>query len=89
MTLSPQAVWAKNMFELLAEWGTWGIPRSGLIFQKRGEQLVLVNRMPWMPEMGDEITEHELRLQQDREFDENRKWFGEAGIPIIDETKEA
>ena len=86
--LSPEAQWCRNLFNSLTEGGVWGIPRSGLMFRKQDGKLVLYERMPWMAEMDGVISEFGLRLQQDRELDDNRRYFGEAGIEIIDETKE-
>ena len=85
-TLSTEAQWCLNLFNLLNEGGTWGVPRSGLVFVKRGDKLVLTARMPWMPEMKGLLTEAELHEQQDEELRVNRQFFGEAGVEVVDES---
>lgn len=82
--LDPASVeWSRRQFALIADGGVWAVPRSGMLFQRRGQQLVLTVAMPWMPEMEGAITVAELREQQDSEFEGIRKAFGAAGIEVI------
>jgi hypothetical protein len=72
--------WCRNLFGSLADGGTWGIPNSGLIFQRDGDTLKLVARMPHMP--GMEISAEQLREQQDDAFKKTQAEFAKAGITI-------
>lgn len=79
--------WCRAQVEMLKIGGVWGIPRSGLIFTRTGEdELTLTARMPWMPEMEGVITREELVEQQQAEYELNRRYFGAAGIDVIDGT---
>lgn len=82
--------WCRTMFESLAEGGVWGIPRSGVIFRKEGEALVLHATMPWMPAMLGRLTPEQLKAQQEGEFQAVKHYFEAAGIPVRrqDETTE-
>ena len=75
--------WCRRLFERLNDGGTWAIPRSGLVFTKRGGVFVLTAEMPHDPAMP--ITEAELREQQADEFRETRRHFEEAGILVVRE----
>ena len=76
--------WCRNLFNMLAEGGTWGIPRSGLIFNRRGDQLVLVNRMPHDPDMP--MAAVELARQQQSDYRAVKREFAKADITVIDLT---
>jgi hypothetical protein len=78
--LSPEAAWCRNLFDGLAEGGIWGIPRSGLIFTRLGDKLVLTAAMPWDPAMP--ITEAQLAEQQNGEFEAVRENFAAAGVTV-------
>jgi len=78
--------WCRTMFGNLNDGGTWGVPRSGLIFQRSGDCLRLIARMPWQE--GMEISAKELRVQQDWDFNETRRQFRQAGIPVFDLEEE-
>lgn len=78
-------MWCRKRFLALKDGGAWGVPRSGLLFVKRGIRLVLTARMPWMAEMP--ITAERLRAQQDNELDLTRIYFGAAGIEVLDESR--
>jgi hypothetical protein len=83
--LNPDHVeWSRQQFRIIADGGTWAIPRSGLIFTKRGGALVLTSRMPHDPAMP--ITAAQLREQQDSDYDGTVLHFGAAGIAVTDET---
>ena len=77
--------WCRRQFNILTDGGAWGIPRSGLIFERHGgNRLVLVARMPHDPAMP--ITADELREQQDSDIEGTVLHFGAAGIEVIDAT---
>lgn len=44
-------LWSKKFFSTMADGAIWGVPRSGLIFTKKGDCLVLKDRMPFDPSM--------------------------------------
>lgn len=75
--------WCAAHFALMREGGVWGIPRSGMIFEKREGKLVLVAEMPWQPEMAELCTAAQLREQQDEEFEAVSAHFGAAGIAVV------
>ena len=76
--------WSAQHFAMMADGGVWGIPRSGLIFTKRGRKLVLTNRMPWQEGMS--ITPEQLREQQDSDYNGIAARFRAAGITVEDEA---
>lgn len=84
-TLNPNHVaWCRAQFNRLRDGGVWGIPRSGMIFTKRGDTFVLTAVMPYV--RGMPCSDTELRQQQRDEFELNRLHFAAAGITIIDEV---
>jgi hypothetical protein len=86
--LDPNHVeWCRNQFRIMSEGGSWGIPRSGLIFTKRGNTLVLIARMPHDPAMP--ITAEQLREQQNSDFEGTVLHFVAAGVDVTDETGDA
>jgi hypothetical protein len=76
--------WCRNLFDTVADGGSWGIPRSGLILTKRGQTFEVTARMPHDPAMP--VTEAELREQQDHEVAVVTEHFGAAGITVVDKT---
>lgn len=87
--------WCRSQFDLLADGGIWGVPRSGLIFQRRAGALVLMNRIPFSEmagaaELGLDVprTEAELVDYQDRDFDAIAGRFRAAGIEVRKELPE-
>jgi hypothetical protein len=74
------AEWSRNFFRLLKDGGTWGVPRSGLIFVRRGNTLVLVDTMPHMPEMP--LSPEELAQYQEDDYETIKDRFGQAGIEV-------
>jgi len=75
------ANWCRNLINSLNDGGRWAVPRSGLIFQKRGPHtLVLVNQMPHDPDMP--ITAEELLEQQETDFRLIRTQFAIAGVSV-------
>ncbi len=86
--LDPNHVaWSRNLFNSLNEGGAWGVPRSGLIFNKHGEEFHLVARMPHDPAMP--ITATQLQEQQDGDIKSITAYFGAAGIKVVNLTKES
>jgi hypothetical protein len=73
--------WSHNQFQILKkDGGRWGVPRSGLIWERRGNTLVLVNRMPWMKDMP--ITAEQLREQQDGDIKVISEHMRAAGVKV-------
>jgi len=72
--------WSRNLFDSMKDGGTWAVPRSGMIFQRHGNELVLMTAMPHMAEMP--ITPKQLTEQQDGEFKSIKAHFEAAGIPV-------
>ncbi len=80
-TLNPEHIaWCRQHFDQMRDGGIWAVPRNGLVFRRRGDELVLVDRMPHSPEMS--CTATELREYQDSQFNETRVHFAAAGIPV-------
>jgi hypothetical protein len=80
MTEADEVAWSHDLFHKLAPGGTWAVPRSGMIFEKRGDALVLVAQMPHVPEMP--ITAEQLAEQQQSDFDSIADRFGKAGVTV-------
>jgi hypothetical protein len=76
--------WCRRQFAMMKDGGAWGIPRAGMIFRRRGNGLVLTDRMPHDPDMS--ITEEQLLEAQRDEFRANKREFALAGITVTDET---
>ena len=77
--------WCRAQHAMLREGGVWAVPRSGMIFTKRGDRFVLTLEMPWLPEMEGTITVAELREQQNAEYESIREHFAVAGIEVVKE----
>lgn len=73
--------WSRNLFSRLADGGVWGLPACGLVFQRRGSDLVLISKLPHDPAMP--LTEAELGEYQDYMFEETKSHFGAAGVRVI------
>ena len=78
--------WSKRTFAMMTDGGTWGVPRSGLIFTRRGKALVLTTRMPYDPAMP--CTAEQLSEQQQNDYDAIAKRMVAAGVEMRDETKD-
>jgi hypothetical protein len=76
--------WCRRLFASLKEGGVWGLPASGLIFMKRGKDLVLTARMPHTAKMP--LTAEELQQQQDDLLELTRQHFGAAGVTVREES---
>lgn len=82
---APESVaWSGNLFRSLSDGGSWAMPRSGLIFEKRGQELCLRLRMPHDPKMP--ITAAQLQEQQDNDFKDVKASFGAAGVTVVDKS---
>ena len=88
------ADWCRQHFNLMADGGIWGVPRSGLIFTRRGDTLVLTSVMPYFDEMAESFAlgndvppnAEELEKYQDADFDLIREQFELAGITVERQT---
>lgn len=78
------AEWCRTMFDSLVDGGMWGVPRSGLLFTRRGDALVLTDRLPWQEGMP--ITKAQVREQQDGDLAAISRYMGIAGITVKDES---
>ena len=67
--------WCRNLLRSLAEDGIWRVPRSGLGFQRRGNTLVLIER-----------DRRYDAVDQQHDYELNKRMFAKAGITITDET---
>ena len=76
-----EVAWSKNHFARMNDGGMWAVPRSGLIFQKRGARLVLTARMPHMDGMP--LSAEQLREYQDADFKVIQSNFEAARIPVV------
>jgi len=76
--------WSRRQFAMMKDGGIWGIPRSGIIFQRQGEELVLTSRMPHIEELS--ITPEQLAEQQQADLNVVKAHFEAAGITVRDAT---
>jgi len=83
--MSEHTEWCRRHFASMKDGGAWAIPRSGVIFRRRGNELVLTERMPHDPAMP--ITAEQLLAQQRDEFLINKREFALAGVTVVDDTK--
>ncbi len=72
--------WCRKLFSMLADGGTWGVPRSGLFFQKQSDCLVLQSTMPHTADMP--MTEAALKKYQQEDFAVIQEHFAAAGIMV-------
>jgi hypothetical protein len=85
--LDPAMVeWSRQRFEQMADGGAWAVPRSGMIFVRRGERLELTARMPYV--VGMPVAKDVFREQQRLEFESIERHFKAAGIAVIDVSKD-
>ena len=73
--------WCRTTFDMIKDGGSWGVPRSGLMFQRQGDTLMLLGVMPH--EDGMPISAAELTDQQDAEYRAIRRHFEAAGIKVF------
>ena len=76
--------WSRGVFNALHDGGVWAVPRSGLIFTKRGRMFVLTSRMPWAPVMP--MPRDELETMQKADFEMISLHMLAAGVPVSDST---
>jgi hypothetical protein len=77
--LDPDGVaWSRTIFAMLTEGGHWGYPGAGLIFMKRGRELILTNQVP--ARTVDEVAA--WQRHQDESFEDVKAYFGAAGIVV-------
>jgi hypothetical protein len=76
--------WSREHFRTMADGGVWAIPRSGMIFRRRGDTLVLSARMPHDPAMP--LSAAELDKQQHSEFEDIKRHFEAAGVKVFWES---
>jgi hypothetical protein len=79
------ALWCRGMWEMLAEGGSWAVPRSGLIFTKREGKLMLTERMPHTDEL---MSEKVLRELQDEDFEIIRDRFQKIGVEVVKDLRQ-
>lgn len=73
-------LWSLRNFQMLSIGGTWGVPRSGLIFRKEDTKtLALVAKVPTSPEYLE---------QQRADFNAIRRRHKAARITVVDKTNE-
>lgn len=77
--------WCQGIFDMVKEGGVWGVPRSGIVFTKRGDKLVLTELMPHDDTMP--ITAEKLRAYQQDDYQNIKAHFESAGIPIESEVE--
>ena len=75
--------WCRQMWEGVRDGGIWGVPRSGLVFQKdeQARRLTLTERMPHMPGMPG--TAEEWAAYQDEDAEAIRLRFVSIGIEVV------
>lgn len=83
-SISPSNVeWARDLFNSLADGGRWQIPATGLIYQRRGDRLVLIQRLE---QNATGISGQRLTTRQNEQHQETIRHFAVAGIFVGDET---
>jgi hypothetical protein len=80
--MSTDLMWCNQMWNSLADGGTWAVPRSGLVFQKdkAKKRLVLIARMPY--EEGMPGTAEDLRAYQESDFQAIAMRFALIGVGL-------
>jgi hypothetical protein len=79
--LKPEDIeWSRNRFNMIRDGGSWGVPRSGLVFHRRGNEMVLTAAMPHAAEMP--IDAEQLKRQQEGDYRAIKLHFEAAGIPV-------
>jgi hypothetical protein len=70
------------LFEALGEEGAvWVEESCGLMFRRQGERLVLVDRMPHVPDMP--FTAERLLEAQRAQYEDIRRGWAAAGIEVV------
>ena len=76
------AWWCKRHFASMSEGGVWAVPRSGLVFEKRGGKLVLISQMPHSAIEGVDLSEAKLLEFQTDDYESIKAHFALAGIEV-------
>lgn len=85
--IAEHMLYCMRQFNLIRIGGVWAVPRSGLIFSRTAEnELTLISRMPWIREMEGTITEEQLKIQQQDEYDTIARHLRAGGIEVFDNT---
>lgn len=66
-----EIAFSRNLFATLKDGGVWAVPRSGLLFRRDGNQLVLQAKLP-----GD------WPVDQDEDYECIKSNFADAGIRV-------
>ena len=79
--------WTRGLWETLRDRGVGGVPRAGVVFQKREaeREFAVVARMPY--EEGMPLTAKQLAEQQQSEIDGIRLRLAVAGISVPEHDK--
>ena len=77
--------WCRGLFNSLIDGGVWGVPRSGLTFQRKGDEFRLLDRMPFQEGIAANAAEWESL--QDADYETIKEEFEKAGIPVRKGTK--
>jgi hypothetical protein len=78
--MHPNQEWSKRHFASMKDGSVWGVPRSGLVFTRRGDVLVLTSQMPHDPAMP--MTAEKLKEYQAIDLECIRREFALAGIEV-------
>jgi hypothetical protein len=76
--------WSRKLFWALNDNGIWAVPRSGLVFQKRGGSFYLIRRYPWDSSFS--FPKEKMLSYQLSDFNEISRHMVAAGVPVEDET---
>ena len=87
--------WCRVHFSMMVDGGVWAVPRSGLIFTRRGDELVLTVRMPFTAELAEAVakgadvpeTAEALREYQDADYALIASRFEAAGISVSSDVE--
>lgn len=83
MTFNQEVAWTINALSRLAIGGSWGVPRSGLIFTRTGEtEATLTARMP----LGGFATKIELEKYRQEDADCIARRITAGGWTFKDQT---
>jgi len=78
--LESDLAWCRHHFAMMRDGGVWAVPRSGLVFTRRGDGLVLTDRMPWQDGMP--MTAEAFGAFQRADAELIRDRFAAAGITV-------
>lgn len=71
--------WCRNLFASLNDGGLWAVPRSGLVFRKERQALVLQETIPGICSVSDSEADYVCI----------RDHFADAGIRVTKESSHA